>query len=204
MIPQRIVAIGTSSFFGLGDPQHGGYIGRLKVWHESKNNNNVIFNLGISGNTLGETTTQLLQRLVPETKVREPNLILLTSGINDIRRHSSRQNPPITLKEEFRNNIVNMIRQARSLADVIVISTFPIKEKHDSADNYLLPSDLEKYTQIVKTVCQQEKVPYLDIYNEWAKEDYSQFLIEDGVHANEKGHENIFLKLKEFLEKNYQ
>ncbi len=36
MIPHRIVAIGASTFFGLYDEDHlGGYIGRLKMWHES-------------------------------------------------------------------------------------------------------------------------------------------------------------------------
>lgn len=204
MIPKRIVAIGTSSFFGLGDPLHGGYIGRLKVWHETKDKDNTVFNLGISGDAVGETTTQLLQRLEPEAKVREPNLILLTSGINDIRRHGSRENPSVTPKEDFRNNIITMIHKAKSLADVAVISAIPILEKHDSADNYLLPKDLEEYTQIAKEVCQQENVPYLDVYNEFAKEDYKGLLTPDGVHPNEKGHEKIFEKLEEFLEELYK
>ncbi|HXS15525.1 MAG TPA: GDSL-type esterase/lipase family protein [Candidatus Saccharimonadales bacterium] len=204
MIPQRIVAIGTSAFFGLGDPLHGGFIGRLKQWHERKGSDNELYNLGVSKDSIGETTSELLERLPSEAKVREPHLILLTSGINDIRRHGNRENPSITSKEKFRSNLISMIHEAKILADVVVVSPIPILEKHDSADNYLLPEDLKVYMQVVKDVCEEEHIPYLDVYNEWLTEDHSQFLTPDGVHPNEQGHEKIFESLKELLEKLYQ
>lgn len=204
MIPQRIVAIGASYCFGLGDSTHGGFIGRLKIWHENKDKDNNVYNLGISGKAVGQTTVQILKRLQPEVSIREPDLILLVSGVNDVRRHASRENPCVTSREDFRKNIVEMIHQAKILAEVVVISPIPIREKHDSADNYLLPKDVEEYAQIIQEVCIDEKVAYLDMYHELAQQEYTQLLTSDGVHPNEKGHEKIFEKLKELLEKIYQ
>jgi lysophospholipase L1-like esterase len=97
-----------------------------------------------------------------------------------------------------------MIAKAQFLVkDVMLVSVFPIKEKHDRSNNYLLPEDLTVYAVIVKKVCEEENIPYMDLYNEWLGKNYEQFLSLDGVHINTKGHEMIFEKLKEFLEKMY-
>lgn len=205
MIPRRIVAIGTSAFFGVGDPLHGGFIGRLKQWHESKGDDNEFYNLGLSREKIGETTNEILERLVPESKVREPQLILLTSGINDIRRHGNPTAPSLTSLEQFETNIHDMIVKTKSVAkDCIFIGTSPIKDKHDRSDNYLLSEDAKTYALVVKKVCEEENVPYFDLYPLFPEETYEQFVTPDGVHPNEKAHEIIFEKLKEFLLKLYK
>ena len=204
MIPKRIVAIGTSAFFGYGDPQHGGYLGRLKIWHEGLDLENCFFNLGISGALVGETTESLLKRLVLEAKVREPDLILLTSGINDIRRFESKGNLPATSPEQFAINIHEMIKKARNLVgNVIFVSTYPLQEKHDSTGNWFLKNDNKKYAEIVKQTCKEENIPYVDVFSEWEKVGYGDLLGPDGVHANPKGHEQIYEYLKKFLIQQY-
>lgn len=206
MIPKRIVAIGTSAFFGYGDATgKGGYIGRLKQWHESQDKDNAMFNLGISGATVGETTESLLKRLVSEATVREPDIILLTSGINDIRRFGSKEASSATSPDQFKTNIQEMITKSRSVArEVIFISTYPLKEKHDSSDNWFLPEDNKAYADIVKRVCEENKVPYIDVFAGWEKDGYDDLLGPDGVHANEKGYEDIFVTLQSFLLERYK
>lgn len=205
MIPKRIVAIGTSAFFGYGDPEHGGYIGRLKIWQESLGFENNFYNLGISGASVGETTESLLKRLVAEVAVREPDLILLTSGINDIRRFKSKNAPSAASPSQFEKNIHEMIAKAHSVAeDVIFISTYPLKEKHDSSNNWFLPEDNKAYAEIVKKVCEESNVPYIDVFAEWEKDGYEDLLGPDGVHANAKGYEKVFEQVKKFLLEYYQ
>jgi lysophospholipase L1-like esterase len=204
MVPQRVVAIGTSAFFGVGDPLYGGFIGRFKSWHQGKNIHNEVYNLGISREKAGETTTELLHRIVAEAKERGPQLILLTSGINDVRRIGGKENPPTTPKEQFEKNIKEMIAKAQPLADVIFISPIPIKEKRNSNNDYWLSEDLQEYTKIVEKVCNEEHIPYLNIHDEWLQEDWQSLLTPDGVHPNEQGHEKIFQRLKGFLEEIYR
>src|SRR3989344_1664180 len=65
MIPKRIAAIGASYCEGKVDPEGGGFVGRLRSWHESFIQDNHVFNLGISG----DTTSDMLKRLEKEMKV---------------------------------------------------------------------------------------------------------------------------------------
>ena len=205
MIPQRIVAIGTSAFFGLFDDQHlGGYIGRLKMWHEGNNIDNEVYNLGVSRVGAGETTEEMFKRIVPEASARQPDMILLTTGINDIRRIGSRENFCVTSTEQFKNNIHKMIIAARTVAkEVLFVSSYPIKDKQSSKNDFFLNIDLEEYTNIAKQICEKENASFLDVFSEWEKGEYSDLLGSDGVHANAKGYEKVFKQFKEFLEKKY-
>ncbi|HSW88796.1 MAG TPA: GDSL-type esterase/lipase family protein [Candidatus Saccharimonadales bacterium] len=206
MLPKKIVAIGSSTLFGRVDPQGGGYIGRLRSWHEENDPHNAVFNLGISG----ETTADMLKRLVSEAIIRNPNLIILTSGSNDTRRIGSKNSPVNTSLEQFRKNINEMIRQAKQIAPIVFVSIYPINESntaplrywHDTY--YYLLQDAIEYAQAVKEICNDNNIPYLDIFNKWLKEDYFEYLFEDGLHANAKGHEIIFNSLKLFLQSLYE
>lgn len=206
MIPKRIVAIGTSAFFGYGDASgKGGYIGRLKEWHEKTDKNNAVFNLGISGKTVGETTAQLLERLKKEVAPRQPDLILLTTGINDVRRHGEKDALCAVSENEFKENVHQLIHNAKEIVpQIVMIGVIPTKDKHDSLDNYLLAEDIARYAAFTKIICQEENIPYIDIYQEWRQEDYQQFLFQDAVHANEKGYEKIFQQVKDFLDNLYK
>ena len=201
MIPQRIVAFGGSNLFGLIDPKGGGFIGRLKTYHEGQDVHNMVFNLGISG----ETTTDILKRLLPEAAIRKPDLIIIAIGLNDTKRIGGKTGEITTPKEQFEDNIKMLIKQAQSLSRVILLSHFPpVEEKtapltYWNKSYYYLKNDAIKYMQIVKEICDKEKIPYLDIFNKWIKKDYSHLLFIDGIHANEKGHSVIFEDLKAFL-----
>src|ERR1035437_1432976 len=178
MIPNSIVAFGGSNLFGLIDPEGGGYIGRLKVWHEKKDINNRVFNLGISG----DTTAGILKRLIPEASIRKPDIILITTGLNDIIRAANKTTPTKTPLSKFRENIRDLINQAKTIADVVFISAFPVDEEktiplvssHNHVNNYLL-SDAITYTNAVKEICEEDKVAYLDIFNDWLQKDYKQW-----------------------------
>jgi lysophospholipase L1-like esterase len=205
MIPSSIVAFGGSNLFGLVDPEGGGYIGRLKVWHEKKDINNRVFNLGISG----DTTAGILKRLIPEASIRKPDIILITTGLNDTIRAVNKTAPTRTPLSKFRENISDLINQAKAIADVAFISAFPVDEEKtiplvssDKRINFLL-SDAITYTNAVKEICEEDKVAYLDIFNDWLQKDYKQWLFRDGLHANSIGHIIIFEELKSFLMKLY-
>lgn len=206
MLPKTIVAIGTSTLYGRVDPQGGGYIGRLRRWHEKNDPHNAVFNLGISG----ETTDEILERLIPECKIRKPDLIILTSGSNDTRRIGSKNNPVTTSIQQFKKNVNLMIEQAKSLAPIMMTSIYPINEKqtvplkywHET--HYYLLQDAIIYAQAARDICNNRHIPYLDIFNQWMKKDYYDLLFEDGLHANSKGHEMIFQQLKKFLKGLYQ
>jgi len=206
MTLRRIVAIGASDFCGIGDAAgQGGFIGRLKQWHEQQSDKNLLYNLGVRG----ETTTQMLRRLVVESMPRKPDLLILTTGSNDIRRTSSKTSPVKTPDELFAANVTAMIKQGKALGDVVFIGTHPFDESRTAPfaywndQNFYLLGDQTRREAVVAELCKQERVPYFDLFQNWLNQDYFQWLHTDGQHANTEGHELIFRQLKDFLKSLY-
>lgn len=205
MLPKHIVAFGSSSLHGLMDTQAGGFIDRLKKWHEGLHFKNLVYNLGISG----DTTTGMVKRLIPEASIRKPNLILISPGTNDARRIGSRNASSVTPLERYKQNIVDLILQSKTLADVIFIGVFPIDDSKTAPltywgkDYFHLMKDIRVYEKMVRETCKEKDVPYMDTMSEWLKRDYTQWLFEDGLHANVIGHQMIFEQLQDLLLKLY-
>ncbi len=65
------MAVGASDFFGMGDTSQGGFMGRLKQWHEQQSDRNFFYNLSVRG----ETTAQMMRRLAIESSPRKPDLL---------------------------------------------------------------------------------------------------------------------------------
>lgn len=204
MLPKKIIIIGASVVFGRVDPQHGGFAGRLKTWHEKKFTPNAVFNLGISS----ETSAMLLKRLYLEASIRKPDLIIVSVGLNDTKIEGSLQGEQTTPIKQFEENIKEIIRESRKLCDIAFVSITPIDESKTTPlsyqkNFYILLKDVVRYADITKNICIQEKVPYLDVMNTWLQIDYKTLLYEDGMHPNSLGHKDIFLKLKAFLKKHH-
>lgn len=203
MIPKRIVAIGASVCEGGVDPEGGGFVGRLRKWREGEDQHNHVYNLGISG----ETSKQILKRLLVESRPRRPDLVIFQSGLNDSKRVGSRSAEADVPIDQFKKNIEKIIVQARSIADLFFISVYPIDGSKTTPvsweNSYYLFDDVKVYMQITRKICKEKMVPYVDIFNKWLKEDYKKYL-HDGLHANSRGHKVIFKEIKRKLTEIYK
>jgi lysophospholipase L1-like esterase len=204
MFPKRIIVIGASSAEGQYDPEHGGWAGLLYRWHEGANQRHHVYNLGISG----DNSSGMAQRLTAECKIRKPHLIICQVGANDSMREGSETNPTATSLEAFEQNIRTIIAEAKSLADVMFISIFPIDEAKTQpvfwGEFYYSLKDIKAYTDKTKQVCEELNVPYIDIFNKWISMDYAPYLHSDGLHANSAGHQFIFEQLRTKIISLYQ
>jgi len=67
MIPRRIVVIGGSTVHGQGDPERGGFVSRLRQWHETSNvESNRVFNLGIGGDGVVRCLPEAPENVAPD------------------------------------------------------------------------------------------------------------------------------------------
>lgn len=198
---KRIVVIGASSCLGQVDPELGGWAGRLRQWFERQHPHNLLYNLGISA----DTSSGVAKRLLAEATLRNPDLIIIQIGINDTWRDNNRESSTNTPLELFRKNTLKIINDAQSLGDVLVVSIFPIDETKTTPlswiNRYYLLDDAKCYSQTTKDICQELAVPYLDIFGEWIKVDYHQYLASDGLHANPEGHRYTFEAIRDYLVK---
>ncbi len=204
MFPRRIVALGASSIYGRGDDEVGGFINRLRLWHEALSPKHFVYQLGI----YGESTASLIQRLPAEAAVRRPHLILLYPGFNDIRREGAASAENTVSIEEFGRSIETLVESSLKIAPTLMLTGFPFDETrttpYTGSDWYYLRSDAARYTDVIRRICGQKSCPILDYLKNWESDELGDLLAEDGLHCNPNGHERLYRELRERLEEHYR
>lgn len=89
---------------------------------------------------------------------------------------------------------------------MIFIGLAPVDESRTDPipwvpDRSYKDSYIKKYNEMIKVICRENKVYFIEIFNKLMKSDYKKTL-DDGVHPDEKGHQKIFETIKDFLIKN--
>ncbi|MCL1125826.1 GDSL-type esterase/lipase family protein [Shewanella surugensis] len=203
MLPKRIVALGSSSIYGRGDDEWGGFIHRLRLWYESLNTRFFVYSLGI----FGEGTDRLIQRVAVESAPRRPELIILYPGFNDIRREGSMDAKNVVSLEVFMSSMEKLIDEAQSLSPVLMLTGVPFIESKTmpylQSNSYYLSSDAEYYSQGLRDVCAKKGAMLLDFFQLWETVPLEEVLHSDGLHCNALGHKLLFEQLKRFILEQY-
>ena len=209
----RILVFGDSIVFGNWDKQ-GGWANRLKSFYmkEALNNSDyyyMVYNVGVSG----DTSRELLERFEYEIKHRlwereetgekEEIIIILSTGKNDAAFIKSRNSLNISIND-FAINIKQLLIIAKKYSvKIVFIGPTLIDESKTIPTNWdsnieYSNKNIEKYNRIIIFVCKENKIHFIDMYEEFKKLDYKK-LLEDGVHPNSAGHKKIFGIVRDFL-----
>jgi len=199
-----ICAFGDSITWGALDTEKGGWVERLKAYLLESDND--VYNLGVSG----DKTPHILERFEIETKTRveegEDVILVFAVGINDsyfIQSKKDFMTPP----ENFKRNIQEIIERAQKISSkIIFVGLTPVDELKTSpipwdTDKFFKNENIEKYNEIIRSACRENKVHFIEIFNNWIKSDYRDML-EDGLHPNSEGHQKIFETVKDYLIQN--
>ena len=138
-------------------------------------------------------------------KVREDEetVFIFAIGTNDS-YYIHTKNKLMPSHEELQNNIKKLINLAKKFSSkIIFIGLTPVNEKVVNpipwdTDKFYKNEDVQKYNEIIKSVCKENNLHFIEIFDEFKKIDYEK-LLEDGLHPNSKGHEKIFEIIKGFL-----
>lgn len=201
-----ILCFGDSLTFDRGDGENGGWFAKLRKFYETKSFYHGVYNLGICG----DTSTDLLKRFDVEADARvkfnrksDEYLILIAIGLNDSRAIENTDYVKVS-KEEFKENINLLadkaIAKKTKVAFIGLTPTDPKLEKGYEG-TFFFNDRIKEYNQIIKETCNKKNIPFLDIIDDWMKEDYLD-LLSDGIHPNAKGYEKLFLSIKDFLIEN--
>jgi len=218
----QILVFGDSITFGFYDKE-GGWVQRLRKFLDEKLLNELetldkkvlrklkapyffVYNLGISGNT----TEDLLERFEFETKQRfgdnKEIMFIFSIGICDSEyihsKNSLRFSP-----QKFEDNIQKLINLAKKFSpEIIFVGLTPVDETKTIpipwATNKSCKNEyIQKFNEIIKSVCKENKIHFIEIFEKIVKLDYKK-LLEDGLHPNSKGHQEIFEIVKDYLIQN--
>ena len=194
----------------LGMWRGGGWADRLKSFCMEKSLSDEkfdysVYNLGISG----DNTDDLLKRFEFETKQRlykeEEIVFIFAIGINDSQFIHSKNDFSV-LANKFQKNIKQFTKSSKEISSkIIFIGLTPVDEFKTnpipwSIDKSYKNEYIEKYNNIIKSICQKNNVYFIDIFNEFSKINYKK-LLEDGLHPNSEGHQKMFEIVRDFLMK---
>ena len=149
----------------------------------------------------GGTTETILERFESEAKIREADALIFQSGGNDSCLKSKNGPNQIPI-DQFRKNIEEIIKKTRDITPNIIFIGFKNVNEAKTApvsreDIYYVNTEIKKYNEVMKIVCEKNDILYLNIFGLLNNEDF-----EDGLHPNSVGHEKIFTKVKDFLMEN--
>lgn len=195
----RIVCIGDSITEGIGDSQGTGWPGRLNAmlavtqpdqWH--------VINLGVAG----DTSIDVYHRLCSEALYRQPSLLFIAAGLNDVVKRQW----PTALAHKIDFNFAKDVwtrtleRLKREATKVIFVGLTPVNEAampliympHDAEDqgHTCTNSDVQKYNQMLRGLVQSHGFIYLDIFDTLLSNNYIETVI-DGLHPNSQGYDML-------------
>ena len=206
----NILFFGDSVTWGAWD-EEGGWVNRIKKTVDQKiistnfNYYKEIYNLGISG----DTASDLYERFELEANSRidknQENVLVFAIGANDcmfdLETKAHRTSPKM-----FQDKIISLIKKAKSFSNkIIFVGLFPVD------DSVAIPSSwpqnevyknehTSEYNQIVKDICSNEKIDFIDLFKIFIKKEYRKLLTADGLHPNNDGHKQISEIIYKFLE----
>ncbi len=186
---------GTSTAWGAWDIEKGGWVNRLWLHLAEKDTDNEVYNLSISDGT----TKTILARFESEAKIREADVLIFQTGGNDAAYEHTEGNHQV-LHSEFKANLEKIIKRAHGITDNIIFIGFKNCDESKTMpvpwrNIYYTNKDIKTYNEIIRKVCKENSVLFLDILGLLENSDF-----EDGLHPNAKGHNKIFQKVRNFLE----
>jgi lysophospholipase L1-like esterase len=197
--PLKIIALGDSLVYGFGDFTGGGWVERLRrSWMSAGHNGHVLYNLGIRGDRVMQVTQRLEQEFRCRGELRNslPDLIILSVGVNDSARLGRPDGKLFTNLTEFNQQIHTLLSEAKSLCPVCFVGMVPVdEEKMPFLDClYYNHRDQYQYKEATKLACEQQEIPYLDIFDLWGnrgKDWLRSQLSDDGLHPNVQGYQSL-------------
>ena len=200
--PLKIIAIGDSLIYGYGDKEAGGWVERLRLYLMNSDYGHILYNLGIRG----DRTEQVKQRLTNEFNNRGeirnkyPDLIILSTGINDTPRLGHPQGRNLTNFDHYTQHINDLLSQAQELSSVFFVGMVPVDEsKMPFLDClYFNLRDQYHYKEVAKQACQTKDIPYLDTFDLWMSrgDNWRKLqMSEDGLHPNSRGYSTLYQEI---------
>lgn len=185
-------SFGASTAAGSKDSE-GGFIARLDRYLQDTESGSAI-NHGIGG----DTTDVMIARLpgvIEDMKARTNPLALVTLGINDVPRIVD-EKPEIRVPIERHVESLNtVLSTTKEIGDVVYLTQYPVDYEMRSLD----PQLTREYVQRGKETARNAGIDVVDIFGMITTERFNEFIFEDGLHFNNRGHLFICNQIIKYL-----
>lgn len=187
----KYCVFGDSITHGGGDPEFGGWTGRLFREIEGRSKDNRVYNLGI----VSDTSTGLLARIEVEARARKADVIVIMIGINDSRYYGSHDKPETTI-EFYRENLAKIVAIARTFTPrVTMIGSTRVDEAKSmpiewSPEKFYDNATIARYESVLRDFCASESLPFVEVSDVLTVDDLG-----DGIHPNAEGYRKLYERI---------
>ncbi len=206
----HILVFGDSITQGAFDAECGGWVNRLEAYcfdsavKSDFQDKPLVFNLGISG----DRAPRLMSRLEPELKARLESdgkiFVIFAVGINDsmLKVETGENDTPIDVYKKTLQKMVDLVQSLSCQA--LFVGLTPIEqEKLDpipwKKDFAYRTDEIIKFDIVMSKVATDNKIGFVSMQNVFGAE--PQTCLSDALHPNAMGHQLMFLRVKDYLEK---
>lgn len=197
--PLKIVALGDSLVYGFGDYEGGGWVERLRRhWMLPDSSGHVLYNLGVRGNRVLQVEQPLKDefRHRGELRNRQPDIIVLSVGVNDSARVQRPNGRYYTDLCRFKTILDKLLDASKQLCPVIFVGMVPVDQAKMPFQDCLYYShdDQYIYKEATRLACLKRQIPYLDVFEKWLSRGESWWrsrLCNDGIHPNVRGYQAL-------------
>ena len=185
-------SFGASTAAGAKDDE-GGFVARLDRYLQDTNVGSAI-NHGIGG----DTTDVMIDRLpgvIDDMKSKSNPLALVTLGINDVPRIVD-EKPEIRVPlDRHAESLKRILADTAEIGDVLYLTQYPVDYVARSLDAQLT----NDYVKLGEETARAVGVDVVDIFGMITPERFDEFIFEDGLHFNNRGHLFICNQIVEYL-----
>ncbi|MBP3688212.1 MAG: SGNH/GDSL hydrolase family protein [Alphaproteobacteria bacterium] len=197
---KNIGMVGDSIAYGCYDEQDLGWFVRLGKKILSSHSGEYVFN---NMSQSGDNIADVANRANFEVLSRQFNLIIVNIGINDLRRRKDSK-LQLDFSEGARimywNKLLDIL--GKTGATIVVTDLTPVIENRYTEQASLIRynTDVERYNEIIKHICQQRNIRFFERYGVWKNRELEKFY-KDATHPNAKGHQIMAEEMYDYLEK---
>lgn len=197
---KNIGMVGDSIAHGYYDEQNLGWFARLGQKILATHSGEYVFNnMSQSGDNIADAAN----RANFEVLSRQFDLILVNIGINDLRRRKD-SDLQLDFSEGARIMYWNKLLDILTLtkASIIVTDLIPVIENRYTTQASLVRynTDVERYNEIIKHICQQRNIRFFERYAAWKNRELDK-LYKDATHPNAEGHQIMADEIFDYLQK---
>lgn len=194
----NIAVLWDSITFWAYDREQGWRVERLKLWWFQQDDL-LVYNRWISWYSTQDFINDDRAKLLCQTKQFDTIIIALWS--NDSRWNSSTQQYNVSL-DQFQRNLLDLFEVIKIHTKHIIFlwlitvdetKTTPIPRKTNLSYNN---DAIKQYNQTIQDFTYHNNVDYIHLYDLLDNND-----LDDGLHPNASGHQKIFEKVLDYLQK---
>lgn len=196
---KNIGIIGDSIAHGFYDAEDLGWVARLgKIILHAHDGKYTFNNVSQAGDNIADA----YNRAIREVGSRWFDLIIVNVGINDLRRRKN-SDMQLDFSEGARlmywQKLIELLQ--KNGAKIVVTDLLPVVESKYTEDASLIRynRDVERYNELIKSVCEEHGVAFYERYDLWQNRDLNA-LYQDATHPNAQGHQLLAEEMFAYLE----